>query len=265
MENEFNREEEDLFSEELSFSDKFTGVITAPAATFQSIAKFELKTSDWLLPIVIMLAAAALFTILKFTDAQVAEDMWNNQKSQTIEQLKKENKSAEQIKQFEDAMEQQKKMMSGPIGYVFIGVPIFIGGFIIFFISSGIYLLLAKLILKSPMNYKGIMIIYALPALISVGGMVISTIATLVMSQMINDTSLASFLQIDKGPLKSYLAVVDPLKLWAAYISGIGMAKLSNSENTNKYIAFSIGVLVAFYVILGTLSLAFPGLQNFGL
>ena len=70
MDNDFNREDE-LLTEELSFTDKFTGVITSPAATFESIAKFELKTSDWLLPIVLMLAAAALFTILKFTDPQV--------------------------------------------------------------------------------------------------------------------------------------------------------------------------------------------------
>ncbi len=264
MENEFNREEEEVLSEELSFSDKFTGVITAPAATFESIAKFELKTSDWLLPITIMLAAAALFTILKFTDAQVADEMWNKQKQQTLEQLKKENKSAEQIKQFESAMESQKKMMSGPIGYVFIVVPIFIGGFIMFFIASGIYLLLAKLILKSPITYKGMMITYSLPALLAVGGMVISTIATLVLSQMINDTSLASFIPV-KGAMKSYLSIVDPIKIWSAYLTGIGLAKLSNSNDTNKYVAFSIGVLVAFYLILGTLSLAFPGLAAYGL
>ncbi len=262
MENEFNHEEE-ILSEELSFSDKFTGAITAPAATFESIAKFELKTSDWLLPITIMLAAAALFTILKFTDPQVADDMWTKQKNQTIEQLKKENKSAEQIKQIEAAMEQQKEMMSGPIGYVFIVVPIFIGGFIMFFIATGIYLLLAKLILKSPVTYKGMMITYSLPALLGIGGMVITTILTLVMSQMINDTSLASFLTV-KGPLKSYLSIVDPIKLWSAYITGIGLAKLSNSSDTNKYIAFSIGVLVAFYLVLGTLSLVFPGLQAYG-
>ncbi len=263
MENDFNREDE-LLSEELSFTDKFTGVITSPAATFESIAKFELKTTDWLLPMVLMLAAAALFTILKFTDPQVKEDMWAKQKAQTIETFKKEGKSPEQIKQVEDAMEQQKKMMSGPIGYVFIGVPVFIGGFLIFFISSGIYLLFAKLLLKSPITYKGIMITYSLPALLAIGGMVVSTILTLVLSQMINDTSVASFTGIDKGPMKSYLSILDPVKLWAAYLSGIGMAKLSKSEDTNKYVIFSIGLLVAFYVIIGSLGFVFPGLQKFG-
>ncbi|MBK6679606.1 MAG: hypothetical protein IPG53_06030 [Ignavibacteriales bacterium] len=59
MENEFNQEDE-LLQEELSFTDKFLGVVTNPASIFGSITKFELKTTDWLLPIVIMLAGAVL-------------------------------------------------------------------------------------------------------------------------------------------------------------------------------------------------------------
>ncbi|MBK8662834.1 MAG: DUF4199 domain-containing protein [Ignavibacteriales bacterium] len=118
MENEFNQEEE-VLQEELSFSDKIVGVVTNPASIFGSIAKFELKTTDWLLPIVIVLAGAVIFTLLKFVDPEVKSAMWEKQKAQTIEQLKKENKSAEEIKQVEDMMETQKEMMSGPLGYVF--------------------------------------------------------------------------------------------------------------------------------------------------
>ncbi|MBK8662787.1 MAG: hypothetical protein IPN18_13655 [Ignavibacteriales bacterium] len=110
MENEFNQEEE-VLQEELSFSDKIVGVVTNPASIFGSIAKFELKTTDWLLPIVIVLAGAVIFTLLKFVDPEVKSAMWEKQKAQTIEQLKKENKSAEEIKQVEDMMETQKEMM----------------------------------------------------------------------------------------------------------------------------------------------------------
>ena len=91
MENEFNQEEE-VLQEELSFSDKIVGVVTNPASIFGSIAKFELKTTDWLLPIVIVLAGAVIFTLLKFVDPEVKSAMWEKQKTQTIEQLKKENK-----------------------------------------------------------------------------------------------------------------------------------------------------------------------------
>ena len=264
MENEFEREDEFL-PEELSFGDKITGVITSPASTFESIAKFEIKTSDWLVPLLILLAGAVLFTILKFTDPQVKADLWAKQKAQTLEQLKKENKSADEIKKMDELMEQQKTMMSGPLGYVFMGIPIFIGGFIMFFIATAIYLALAKLILHSPINYKGMMVAYSLPALIPLAGMVITTIHTLLLSTIYANTSLATFLGIEKGPEKSFLAILDPIKLFSCYLTGIGMAKLSNSEETNKYVIFSIGVLVAFYLILGSLSMAFPGLQSFGL
>lgn len=263
MENEFNQDEE-ILQEELSFIDKFTGVVTNPASIFGSIAKFELKTSDWLLPVVIMLAAAVLFTILKFVDPEVKNAMWDKQKAQTIEQLKKENKSAEDIKKVDEMMESQKKMMSGPLGYVFTGLPIFIGGFIMFFIAAGIYLAFAKLILHSPITYKGMMIAYALPSLVSIGGMVISTIVTMLLSQMIADTSVASMLGYEKGPLKSVLSLLDPIKLWSCYLTGVGMAKISQSDNVNKYVIFSVSMLVAFYLIIAVLGLVFPGLQNFG-
>lgn len=264
MENEFNQEDE-LLQEELSFTDKFMGVVTNPQSTFGSIAKFELKTTDWLLPIVILLAGAVLFTILKFVDPEVKNAMWEKQKAQTIEQLKKENKSAAEIKQVEDMMETQKEMMSGPLGYVFTGLPIFIGGFIMFFIAAGIYLIFAKLFLQSPITYKGMMIAYALPSLVAIGGMVISTILTMLLSKMIADTSVASLMGYEKGPLKSVLAILDPIKLWGCYLTGVGMAKISNSDDTNKYVIYSISMLVGFYLILALLGLVFPGLQNFGL
>jgi hypothetical protein len=264
MENEFNQEDE-LLQEELSFTDKFMGVVTNPQSIFGSIAKFELKTTDWLLPIVILLAGAVLFTILKFVDPEVKNAMWEKQKAQTIEQLKKENKSAAEIKQVEDMMETQKEMMSGPLGYVFTGLPIFIGGFIMFFIAAGIYLIFAKLFLQSPITYKGMMIAYALPSLVAIGGMVISTILTMLLSKMIADTSVASLMGYEKGPLKSVLAILDPIKLWGCYLTGVGMAKISNSDDTNKYVIYSISMLVGFYLILALLGLVFPGLQNFGL
>ncbi len=263
MENEFNQEEE-VLQEELSFSDKIVGVVTNPASIFGSIAKFELKTTDWLLPIVIVLAGAVIFTLLKFVDPEVKNAMWDKQKAQTIEQLKKENKSAEEIKQVEDMMETQKEMMSGPLGYVFTGLPIFIGGFIMFFIAAGIYLLFAKMFLHSPITYKGMMIAYALPALVPLGGMVITTILTMLMSKMIADTSVASLLGYESGPLKSVLSILDPIKLWSCYLTGVGMAKISNSDNINKYVIYSISMLVAFYLVIALLGMIFPGLQNFG-
>jgi hypothetical protein len=156
-------------------------------------------------------------------------------------------------------------MMSGGLGYVFMGVPIIVGGFIMFFISVAIYWGFAKLILHSPISYKGAMIAYSLPALLSIGGMIVSTILTLLFSTMYVDTSLSSFLQLDSGYLKSYFSAIDPIKIGGAYLTGIGMAKLSYSENTNSYIALSVGLLFGFYFLIGTLSLLFPEFAAFGM
>ena len=108
------------------------------------------------------------------------------------------------------------------------------------------------------------MIAYALPSLVALGGMVITTILTMLLSKMIADTSVASLLGYEKGPLKSVLAILDPIKLWSCYLTGVGMAKISNSDNVNKYVIYSISMLVAFCLVIALLGLVFPGLQNFG-
>jgi hypothetical protein len=263
MSNEYNNVEE-IETEELSFSDKLTGAISSPSSVFGSIAKFELKTTDWLLPLVILLVGAVLFTILKFMDPEVKNSLWDTQKKNTIEQLKKENKSATEIKQVTDLMEKQKEVMSGPLGYVFMAIPILIGGVIMFFISVSIFWGLAYLIFKQRITFTGMLIAYSLPSLVPLLGMVITTILTLYFSQMIADTSLATALGFEKGPLKSILAIIDPIKLWGCYLTGIGMAKLSKSNDTTKYIVFSVGLFATFYLIIALLGFIFPGLANFG-
>ncbi|MBK6679607.1 MAG: hypothetical protein IPG53_06035 [Ignavibacteriales bacterium] len=161
-------------------------------------------------------------------------------------------------------METQKEMMSGPTWLCLHRSANFHRRIYYVFIAAGIYLLFAKLFLHSPITYKGMMIAYALPSLVGIGGMVITTILTMLLSKMIADTSVASLLGYEKGPLKSVLAILDPIKLWSCYLTGVGMAKISNSDNVNKYVIYSISMLVAFYLVIALLGLVFPGLQNFG-
>ena len=50
-------EEEDF---ELNHSDKLVGVFTEPTKTFERMAKFPLKTVDWLLPLILLIIVAVL-------------------------------------------------------------------------------------------------------------------------------------------------------------------------------------------------------------
>ncbi|HEX9741018.1 MAG TPA: hypothetical protein VGA29_09590, partial [Ignavibacteriaceae bacterium] len=49
--------------EELSHTDKMTGIFTEPSATFERIAKFTVKTVDWFLPMLILFLIVAITRI----------------------------------------------------------------------------------------------------------------------------------------------------------------------------------------------------------
>ena len=78
------------------------------------------------------------------------------------------------------------------------------------------------------------------------------------------DTSLASFMSIDKNTITGWLlAKVDPISIWAYIVLSIGFAKMFKSETTGKYYVLVFGSWLIVMFILFQLAQAVPFLQNF--
>ena len=60
--------------EELSHSDKLVGVLTTPRETFIKISKYPLKTSDWLLPVLISSIVALVSLYIMMMNANIKFD-----------------------------------------------------------------------------------------------------------------------------------------------------------------------------------------------
>ncbi len=70
--NETLNNEQTNQQQELSHSDKMIGVFTEPSNTFEAIAKFPVRSIDWVLPVVIVFILIGLMRSLAMLNEEVA-------------------------------------------------------------------------------------------------------------------------------------------------------------------------------------------------
>jgi hypothetical protein len=234
--------------EELTHTDKMTGIFTEPAATFEKISRFPLKTVDWLLPILIFLLVVAATRILVLSNEEIAYQERQKQIKQVDELVEEGVLSREQADQ---QIEQTKKFSDSPIAYVFMTVSILFGGFIFFFIIVLFYFLLSRFALKGNGGYTSALVANGLPAYISLLQIVLAAILSLTFERLLNDVSIASLANIDKSTITGWaLGKLDPFSIWVYSVLSIGLAKLFRSDSTKKYF-----IMVFSFWILGSLLL----------
>lgn len=236
--------------EELSHTDKMTGIFTEPSSTFEKIAHFPVKTVDWILPVILLLIIVSLTQILVMSNEEIYYQARQKQKEQIQktfdEMVEKGQLTREQANQQMEGAEQRMEMGRGPIGYVFQTVGIFIFGFIIFFIVALIYFLLAKFALGGNGGYTSALVASGLTAYISIIQIVLASILALAFGRLINDVSVASLANIDKSTITGWLlGKIDPFSIWAYSVTSIGLAKMFKSNSTTKYfiVVFAVWIL----------------------
>ena len=122
--------------EELSHTDKLTGVFTEPSVTFAEVAKYPPKTMDWLLPIFLLLVITSITMGLVMTNPAIKAQTKDKARADMEKSLsEKVSKGTITQSQASDQMEQGEKTLEyigSPIGLVLQSVSILFIGFIIF-------------------------------------------------------------------------------------------------------------------------------------
>ena len=237
---------------ELSHSDKLTGVFTEPSRMFEKTALFPPRTKDWLIPLILMILIAIVANIVLMSNPTLRSGIMEKQ-MQTIEknfddavakgQMTREQ-ADEQIDRMRDRME--GGMNAGMI--VLQAVSTIIILFIAFFIVSLVYLLVGKSILKGEGTYSSAMVANGLPYYISILSTLITVILSLLMNRLVAGLSIASLMDIDKANFTGWLlGKADPLMIWALAVTGIGIAKMFKS----KAVAKSLIIVYAIWIIWG--------------
>ncbi|AFN73942.1 hypothetical protein MROS_0699 [Melioribacter roseus P3M-2] len=238
-------EEEEM---EFSHTDKLVGVFSEPAVTFEKLKKTGPKTSDWLIPILIVIVAAVLSNVimmsnpaikLSIIEKQMAQIEKNFDEAVQSGQMTEEQKEA-QLEQIRERMDQ-----GGSTTIIFTAISIVFITFITFFIVAGVYFLVCKFLLKGDGTFKDTMAAYGLPYYIIVIQIIAMVIIALVTNKFITSTSLAAILEIDKSKFLYFLlSRVDVFSIWFYAVVSIVLAKMFNAENTGKYFATIFGLWI---------------------
>ncbi|MFN3872975.1 MAG: YIP1 family protein [Ignavibacterium sp.] len=251
--------------EELSHSDKMIGVFTEPSNTFETIAKFPVRSIDWVLPVVIVFILIGLMRSLAMLNEEVALQTRQTQIEMFDKMVSEGKMTQEQADQAIEGIEKQMEFMRGPVGWIINVVSTLIFGFIFFFIIAGIYFLFIKFLFKGEGNYQHVLVASGLTSYITVIQVLIGGILTFLLGKIIMDTSVANFIELEKGSLvKFFVSKIDPISIWAYSVLAIGLAKLNRAQSSTPYFVLVFALWILGGLLFFILGKVFPFLGGFG-
>lgn len=253
---------------EMSHTDKLVGVFTEPGETFSKMAKAGPKTTDWLIPVIILIVVAALSNFVLMSNPNIKYAAIQKQMEQVQESLDDAVASGQMTQEQADTqLERTREFMENQAGagMMIQVIATIVIIFVVFFVVSGVFFALAKFGLKGEGNYSSAMASYGLPFYISTIGLIVMVIAALLMEKLLTGTSVAAFMGMD--PRNDFVAMllsfVDPFSIWFYAVVSIGFAKMFKAESTGKYFAGIFGLWIGFSIILFFVAQAVPFLKSF--
>ncbi|MCX6151829.1 MAG: YIP1 family protein [Ignavibacteriales bacterium] len=252
--------------QELSHTDKMTGIFTEPSKTFEKVAKFPPRTKDWFIPVMLMVVIAILANFFMMSNPAIKQEAMDKQ-IKTVEKSFDDAVAKGQMtqEQADEQMENVRNRMEGGTGAAMMAiqaVSTIVILFIVFFIVSLIYLLVGKSVLKGEGAYASAMVANALPYYISIITIIITTIISFLMNKLVVGLSIASIMGMDKSTYTGFLlGKVDPLTIWALYVTGVGIAKMFNSQDVKKSLITVYSIWIVWGLITFFIAKAVPFLS----
>ena len=258
-----NFDEELQEEPELAHSDKIIGLFSEPKKTFEKMSGYSSKTIDWLLPITLLLFIVVLSRVLIMQNPDLAFQVKQQQK----ESMEKSLNTAVEKKQItseqkEERLNQGLESMNKPI-FQFLGyIGIIIGGFIVFFIISGVYFLFTRFALKGEGTYAAALVANGMTGYIGIIQIIVATILSYILGRLVNDISIASLMNSDKATITGYLlSKLDVILIWSFIILSIAYSKLFKSQSIGKYYGMVFGIWIVWCVFSFWLGKVVPWLN----
>lgn len=253
---------------ELSHSDKLVGIFSEPGKTFASIAKFPIRTIDWVLPVLAMFVVIIISQFIMMENPQIKAEMKQKQldavEKRIQEQVDKGAITKQQAEEQMQTIENQMDKMGGTVGKVITAISILVFGFIAYLIIAGFYFLIIKFIFKADGTYKHVLVTTGLTSYIGIISMILVTIFSLFSGKLSRDVSAATLFSVDTKTFVGFLlAKVDVFSIWMYFVIALGMTKLFNAGDSKKYYYFIFGTWIIWSLLVFFLMKSVPFLQNF--
>lgn len=213
---------------EMSWSDKFVGILSSPGEVYQSLVGTEPKTSNWAIPMVLTIIVGLIFTFTVFTQPAIQDEMAEAQ-LKAMQQRVADGRMTQEA--MEQGMERNPAKPGSPmfliVGSIFV---IVFTGFSLVAYSTA-YFLAGKLLLKSTVSFQKILEVFGLSFFVSAVVSLLSIVIVVAMGSMYASLSPTLFID-DFDPLNKQhklLAALNVLEFWSMYVVAVGLAKTWNT------------------------------------
>jgi hypothetical protein len=250
---------------ELSHSDKMTGIFTEPSNMFAKTALFPPRAKDWLIPVLLLILFAIISNFVTMSNPVIKSEMIEKQMKGAEQRLDEAVTNGQLSReQADEQLERTREMMEGAgIGMkVMQAVGTIIVLFIMFFIVSLVYYIVGKPVLKGDGTYSSAMVANALPYYISILALIITTILSYTMNKLFTGLNVAAFMNMDKNTFTGWLlSRIDPLTIWALYLTGVGIAKMFKSPKVQLSLIIVFSIWIVWGLLTFVLAKAVPFLS----
>ncbi len=255
--------------DEISITDKMVGVLTEPSSLFQKLSHQKPKVLDWVFPILFLIIVSSVSRFILMSNPQIKADAIEKQmalvEKNIQEAVDKGNLSQEKA---DEILEKSRESMEkgGSLQQILTVVGTLISIFLMFFILSAIFYLVAKITLGGTGTYSDAMVAYGLPFYILVIQIIVIIIISMSMNKMFIDTSVGSFLGMENNTLIGLLAhKLDIFSIWFYAVVSIAFAKMFKSENTTKYLITFFALWIGFGILMFFAGKAIPFMKLFNM
>lgn len=252
--------------EELTHTDKLVGVFAEPNTMFRKVSNFPPRTIDWIVPLLVLIVLSIISSYIVMSNPEIAYNI----KHETLAKMEKSfqemvDKGQMTKEQAQEQMDKIEERMSGGTNMIQTSVFLIVKVFLFFFIVSGVYFITSRFIFKGDGNYASAMVANGLTAYIDVIMVIVTTILTIFTGRLMMDTSIASFMHIDKSTFAGFLlGKLDVIAIWSLAVVSIGLARMFKSEKTGKYFIFVFGLWIIWGLLIFGMGQAVPFLRFLG-
>ncbi|MBW7887602.1 MAG: YIP1 family protein [Bacteroidetes bacterium] len=240
---------------ELSFSDKFTGILSSPGEVYSTIVDTEPKSSNWAIPVILAIVMSIIFTLVVFNQPAIQNEMAVTQQDALQKQVDAGKLTQEQMDQ---ALEYSKT--GSPMFMIFGSVGAVIGIFVMVFAYSLVYWVGGKIVVKSAVGYMKVVEVYGLSMFIAVVTTLLSMILIVAMGSLHAQPALSLFVSKfnPKDTMHIILAAVNLFTFWQLFVVSVGLSKIWKTT-LDKGLMVTGGVWVLWTLITAFAGLSFGG------
>jgi hypothetical protein len=224
----------------LSVTDKFVGILTEPSAVFTNLRLAGSRSSDWIVPLVVLVIIAMAAAWIKLANPQIFDQIKTQQREQLESMAKSGRMPAEAVDQQIEFFDKNPILLK--IGQVFNPVIVIV---LVLFAFALVAWLAGKYIFKAAVTYSLMLAVIGLTLYTDIIGQIVNVVVAIVAGNFYSSLSLGLLLPVDLKSWVFRLAMTfDPISVWGYVLIGMGFRDVAQISSAKAY-----GFVAAIWIV----------------